>query len=53
MDVDKLARGTTGFSGAELENVVNQAALKAVQDGREAVTMEHLEWAKDKRLMGG
>jgi len=52
VDVHKLARGTTGFSGAELENVINQGALRAVQDGRDAVTMEHLEWAKDKRIMG-
>uniref|UniRef100_A0A0B7AW50 AAA+ ATPase domain-containing protein n=1 Tax=Arion vulgaris TaxID=1028688 RepID=A0A0B7AW50_9EUPU len=52
VDVDKLAKGTTGFSGAELENVVNQAALKAVIDGRETVTMCHLEFARDKVLMG-
>ncbi|KAK6970780.1 ATP-dependent zinc metalloproteaseYME1L1 [Biomphalaria glabrata] len=52
VDVDKLARGTTGFSGAELENLVNQAALKAVIDGQETVTMDHLEYARDKIIMG-
>ncbi|BFZ22198.1 hypothetical protein BsWGS_25238 [Bradybaena similaris] len=52
VDVEKLARGTTGFSGAELENLVNQAALKAVIDGRETVTMSHLDFARDKILMG-
>ncbi|CAG5131214.1 unnamed protein product [Candidula unifasciata] len=52
VDVDKLARGTTGFSGAELENLINQAALKAVIDGRETVTMSHLDFARDKILMG-
>lgn len=41
-----------GFSGAELENLVNQAALKAAVDGKEMVTMKELEFAKDKILMG-
>lgn len=41
-----------GFSGAELENLVNQAALKAAADGKELVTMKELEFAKDKILMG-
>jgi len=52
VDVEKLAKGTTGFSGAELENLINQAALKAVIDGRETVTMSHLEYARDKIIMG-
>ncbi|XP_005108937.1 ATP-dependent zinc metalloprotease YME1L isoform X2 [Aplysia californica] len=52
VDVDKLAKGTTGFSGAELENLINQAALKAVIDGRETVTMSHLEHSRDKIIMG-
>ncbi|XP_062844165.1 ATP-dependent zinc metalloprotease YME1L1b [Trichomycterus rosablanca] len=47
-----IARGTVGFSGAELENLVNQAALKAAVDGKEMVTMKELEFAKDKILMG-
>lgn len=47
-----IARGTVGFSGAELENLVNQAALKAAVDGKAMVTMKDLEFAKDKILMG-
>ena len=52
IDVDQLARGTTGFTGADLENMVNQAALRAAIDGAEVVTMKHLERARDKVLMG-
>lgn len=52
VDVDCLARGTTGFTGADIENMVNQAALKAAIDGAEAVGMKHLESARDKVLMG-
>lgn len=52
MDAEIIARGTVGFSGAELENLVNQAALKAAVDGKEMVTMKELEFAKDKILMG-
>ncbi|KAK3737566.1 hypothetical protein RRG08_062193 [Elysia crispata] len=52
VDVDKLAKGTTGFSGAELENLINQAALKAVIEGRETVGMQHLDFARDKIIMG-
>ncbi|XP_075224249.1 ATP-dependent zinc metalloprotease YME1L isoform X2 [Lycorma delicatula] len=52
VDVELLARGTTGFTGADLENMVNQAALKAAIDGAESVTMKHLENARDKVLMG-
>ena len=52
VNVGALARATSSFSGAELENIVNQAALRAVQEGRFVVTMEHLEWAREKRLMG-
>uniref|UniRef100_A0A3P8WLS4 ATP-dependent zinc metalloprotease YME1L1 n=1 Tax=Cynoglossus semilaevis TaxID=244447 RepID=A0A3P8WLS4_CYNSE len=47
-----IARGTVGFSGADLENLVNQAALKAAVDGKDMVTMKELEFAKDKLLMG-
>ncbi|KAJ0170374.1 hypothetical protein K1T71_014302 [Dendrolimus kikuchii] len=50
--VDVLARGTTGFTGADLENMVNQAALKAAIDGAKTVTMQYLENARDKVLMG-
>lgn len=52
VDAEIIARGTVGFSGAELENLVNQAALKAAMDGKETVTMKDLEFAKDKILMG-
>ncbi|XP_010893636.1 ATP-dependent zinc metalloprotease YME1L1b isoform X1 [Esox lucius] len=47
-----IARGTVGFSGADLENLVNQAALKAAVDGKDMVTLKELEFAKDKILMG-
>ncbi|KAK7945056.1 hypothetical protein WMY93_000784 [Mugilogobius chulae] len=46
-----IARGTVGFSGADLENLVNQAALKAAVDEKDMVTMKELEFAKDKILM--
>lgn len=52
VDVSLLARGTTGFTGADLENVVNQAALRAAMDGATSVNMSHLENARDKVLMG-
>ncbi|XP_045475738.1 ATP-dependent zinc metalloprotease YME1L [Harmonia axyridis] len=52
IDVDLLARGTTGFTGADLENMVNQAALRAAVDGAESVNMKYLESARDKVLMG-
>lgn len=52
IDVDVLARGTTGFTGADLESMVNQAALRAAIDGADRVTMRYLENARDKVLMG-
>ncbi|CAH0717037.1 unnamed protein product, partial [Brenthis ino] len=52
LDVESLARGTTGFTGADLESMVNQAALKAAIEGASVVTMLHLEEARDKVLMG-
>ncbi|CAH0551986.1 unnamed protein product [Brassicogethes aeneus] len=52
IDLDLLARGTTGFTGADLENMVNQAALRAAIDGAECVGMKYLESARDKVLMG-
>ena len=53
-DVDLLtvARGTPGFSGAELANLVNEAALIAAKNNKLAVSMQDLEMAKDKVLMG-
>ncbi len=47
-----LARGTPGFSGADLANVVNEAALFAARSNKQAVSMNDLEKAKDKILMG-
>jgi len=47
-----IARGTPGFSGADLANLVNEAALIAARQGRKAVLMADFEMAKDKVLMG-
>ncbi|MBW1792722.1 MAG: ATP-dependent zinc metalloprotease FtsH, partial [Deltaproteobacteria bacterium] len=53
-DVDwkVIARGTPGFTGADLENMVNEAALLAARTGADKVSMEDLERAKDKVMMG-
>ena len=53
-DVDPrvIARGTPGFSGADLANLVNEAALLAARKGRRMVTMAELEESKDKVMMG-
>eukprot|EP00548_Thalassiothrix_antarctica_P003618 CAMPEP_0194146556 /NCGR_PEP_ID=MMETSP0152-20130528/20873_1 /TAXON_ID=1049557 /ORGANISM="Thalassiothrix antarctica, Strain L6-D1" /LENGTH=739 /DNA_ID=CAMNT_0038847101 /DNA_START=139 /DNA_END=2358 /DNA_ORIENTATION=+ len=52
VDLNVLARGTTGFSGADLYNLMNQAALIASVKGLNSITMSVLEYAKDKILMG-
>ena len=52
VDARVLARGTPGFSGADLANLVNEAALLAARANRRQVTMADLEAAKDKVLMG-
>lgn len=52
VDAVIIARGTVGFTGAELENLVNQAALKAAMDEKDMVSMKDLEFAKDKIIMG-
>ncbi|XP_049836336.1 ATP-dependent zinc metalloprotease YME1L-like isoform X2 [Schistocerca gregaria] len=52
VDVEMLARGTTGFTGADLESMVNQAAIRAAIDGDDSVSMKHLEDERDKVLMG-
>ena len=49
---DLIARGTPGFSGADLENIVNEAALFAARGGRSEVAMVEFEKAKDKIMMG-
>jgi len=51
-DMRIIARGTPGFSGADLANLVNEAALTAARIGRRFVTMEDFEYAKDKVMMG-
>ena len=52
VDMAVIARGTPGFSVADLENLVNEAALLAAREGREDVDAAHLERAKDKVMMG-
>ncbi len=52
VDLDLIARGTPGFSGADLENLVNEAALLAARQDKDLVSMSDFEMAKDKVLMG-
>ncbi len=52
VDLRVMARGTPGFSGADLANMVNEAALSAARNNRKAVHMADFESAKDKVLMG-
>ncbi len=52
VEMDRVARATPGSSGADLANVVNEAALFAARQHRESVTMEDFEEARDKILMG-
>jgi len=52
VDLSIIARGTPGFTGADLENLVNEAALNAARHNRKKVTMEDLEFAKDKVSLG-
>jgi cell division protease FtsH len=52
VDLEVLARGTPGFSGADLENLVNEAALLAARQDKDAVNMSDFELAKDKVFMG-
>ena len=52
VDVNVLARSTPGFTGADLENLVNEAALLAARNDKESVNMIDLELAKDKVMMG-
>ncbi len=52
VDAKVLARGTPGFSGADLANLVNEAALLAARNNKRVVTMAEFEAAKDKVLMG-
>ncbi len=52
VDARTIARGTPGFSGADLANLVNEAALLAARAGKRVVTMHEFESAKDKVMMG-
>ena len=52
VDLSVLARGTPGFAGADLANLVNEAALVAARQNRKVVTMSDFELAKDKVIMG-
>jgi len=52
LELNWIARGTPGFSGADLANLLNEAAIAATRDNREAVARQHVEHARDKILMG-
>lgn len=52
VNLQDVARGTTGFSGADLENLLNEAALHAVRSGHKEVEQSDVEEARDKVLMG-
>jgi cell division protease FtsH len=52
VDLHQVARGTPGFSGAEIANLVNEAALLAVRNDRQIVTLHDFDMARDKILMG-
>ncbi len=52
VDISVIARGTPGFTGADLANLVNEAALNAARYNKKVVAMHDFEWAKDKVLMG-
>ena len=53
VDLEQIARGTPGFSGADLENLVNEAALWAARLDKKSVELVDFENAKDKVMMGG
>ncbi len=53
VELEAIARGTPGMTGADLENLINEAAILAARGNAEEVTADHLERAKDKVLMGG
>jgi cell division protease FtsH len=52
VDLDKLAAGTVGLTGADIRNLVNEAALWATRNGKDKVDMSDFEYARDKVLMG-
>ncbi|GMR42010.1 hypothetical protein PMAYCL1PPCAC_12205, partial [Pristionchus mayeri] len=52
IDAHTLAKGTSGFTGADIESMINQAALKAAREDSDEVGMDHLDEARDRVLMG-
>ena len=52
VDIEKIAQSTPGFSGADLANLINEAALLASREGRKDISLENFEAARDKILMG-
>ncbi len=52
LDLNVVARGTPGMSGADLANLINEAALYAVREGAEAIGARHVELARDRVIMG-
>ena len=52
VDLDKVAGGTPGFSGADLENLLNEAALVAVRQGKKSIEQDDLDKARDKIILG-
>ena len=52
VNLDIIAKGTPGFTGAELESLVNEAALLAARENKNIISMDHFERAKDKVMMG-
>jgi cell division protease FtsH len=52
LDLKWIARGTPGFSGADLANLLNEAAIAATRNNSEAIARKHVEYARDKILMG-
>jgi len=52
IDLERIARGTPGFSGADLENLLNEAALLAARQDKEAIELDDLEDARDKIVLG-
>src|SRR5438105_9251651 len=52
LDLNWIARGTPGFSGADLANLLNEAAIAATRDNSAAVGRKHIEYARDRILMG-
>ena len=52
LDLKWIARGTPGFSGADLANLLNEAAIAATREGSSAIARQHVESARDKILMG-